>query len=306
MARSKSWIFTLNNPESTPEDYLVLMEGKNDLTYMIFQQEVGENGTPHYQGYVETRINKRLNQMRSTYDARAHWEPRRGSQQQAIDYCSKEETRVAGPWQCGEKRITAQGRRNDIVAFKDAIQSGMNMRDLIDTFTVQVARFPKFYTTVRQCTMPERENELIVRLNFGPTGAGKTRYAYDNYDGDTMFVMPLQNGTLWFDGYDGHTVVLLDDFAGRMSKVPLDFTLRVLDRYPVQVPIKGGFRWWLPNEIIITSNFHPRQWYTWDGREQQYAALMRRITVVYRYSNDIDPEEIDLDLFRDDHYDYYL
>ena len=121
-----------------------------------------------------------------------------------------------------------------------------------------MAKFPKFYDTVRSLARPVREIDLEVRLNFGDTGTGKTRYAYDIFgNNDDFFVLPISNGTIWFDGFDGHLVVLIDDFTGAASKMPLCNTLRILDRYPIQVPIKGGHQWFMPNLIIVTSNVHP-------------------------------------------------
>lgn len=34
-------------------------------------------------------------------------------------------------------------------------------------------------------------------------------------------------------------------------------------------------------KIYITTNIHPRQWYDWSTREQQYPALIRRFTMVF-------------------------
>jgi hypothetical protein len=85
---------------------------------------------------------------------------------------------------------------------------------------------------------------------------------------------------MWFDGYDGHTAALLDDFAGKFSKFSLNNLLRLLDRYKVQFPIKGGYTFFQPRRIFLTTNIHPREWYDWTTREVQYPALSRRITRV--------------------------
>jgi hypothetical protein len=49
--RCRNWVFTLNNPEGqlTPElDFVV-----SAVSFLCWQLEVGEEGTPHFQGYVE-------------------------------------------------------------------------------------------------------------------------------------------------------------------------------------------------------------------------------------------------------------
>lgn len=51
------FVFTLNNPKEKDEDKLaslVLCEAK--CTYIAWEHEVGENGTPHLQGFFRTKI----------------------------------------------------------------------------------------------------------------------------------------------------------------------------------------------------------------------------------------------------------
>ncbi len=187
-----------------------------------------------------------------------------------------------------------------MIEFKDAILKGARQVELLEKFTNCMAKFPKFYSLVRALNRPERTKELTVRLNFGATGLGKTRYAYDNFP--LLYSIPLTSSSLWFDGYDLQDTVLLDDFAGAASKVSLNYTLQLLDRYPVQVPIKGEYTLWMPTLIIITTNIHPKKWYDWRTRRQQYAALMRRITEICYYEEGEDPAMLEDD-YRSDFID---
>ena len=84
---SKNWCFTLNNP--TAEDDPRTWEG---TAYVTWQLEEGEDETPHYQGYLVMDKKVRLSSMKKINE-RAHWEKRLGTQQQAIDYCNKEDSR---------------------------------------------------------------------------------------------------------------------------------------------------------------------------------------------------------------------
>lgn len=90
--KSKYWCFTLNN--YTAED----VEKINDLVeaegapanYVVVGKEVGESGTPHLQGYIEFTNRKTFASVKRYIGSRAHIEPRRGSQEEAIEYCKKD------------------------------------------------------------------------------------------------------------------------------------------------------------------------------------------------------------------------
>lgn len=84
----------------------------------------------------------------------------------------------------------------------------------------------------------------------GPTGCGKTRAAFEeSMARGTVWSSP--SSTLqWFDGYDAHTTAIFDDF--RASGVNFAYLLRVLDRHPMMVPVKGGYVNWIPSYIYIT------------------------------------------------------
>ena len=82
-SRAKRWCYTLNNPIQ-PIAY-------NELTqdYHVYGEEVGDSGTPHHQGFVVFKNLKRLTQLKEI-NSRAHWEPARGSNKEASDYCKKD------------------------------------------------------------------------------------------------------------------------------------------------------------------------------------------------------------------------
>lgn len=287
------WVFTLNNPTETTDAFITRLNETGRVRYLIFQLEEGENGTPHWQGYLELIRSHRLTWVRNHISNTAHWEPRRGSRLQARDYARKEDTRVSGPWESGEWREAGQGNRSDLTEFRLAIQSGKRKRELMDEgYDIQIAKFPKFYQTVRGLTRPKREDESFagVVLLFGYPGTGKTRYVIENYP--DYWECGISNGTMWYDGYDLHNVVLFDDFCGKMSKMPLCVLLKLFDRYVRSAPVKGDFTWWRPNIIFVTTNIHPRLWYDWENRESQWPALTRRIEHVYWYKQDGDIEHV--------------
>ncbi len=93
---------------------------------------------------------------------------------------------------------------------------------------------------------------------YGPTGSGKSRRAHRESEAlcpGSVLWLPDQS-LRWFDGYNGHKGLVLDDFTGDAE---LPFLLRLLDRYPLKVPIKGGFMEFVGRIVWITSNFSPGQ-----------------------------------------------
>lgn len=85
--QSKYWCFTLNN--YLEQDLHILTEcfKNNDIKYII-GEEVGQQGTPHLQGYIETKTKIRPSELK--LNNKIHWESRKGTQEQNIKYCSKD------------------------------------------------------------------------------------------------------------------------------------------------------------------------------------------------------------------------
>ncbi len=279
MARYRNVCFTLNNPEN------MVMFDPHEMEYLVYQEEHPEGGTYHLQGYCEFKRQMSLNPAKELLGgAGVHLERRRGTQEQAIAYCKKDDTRVRFTIPVEEGTPRTQGKRVDLEGFKDAVMAGKRKRDLIDDHFGIIARYPKFYDQLTMMNRPTRDTELVVTLLYGETGLGKTRSVMDQWGTDPSFyVAPLNNGTMWYDTFDGHRRVLLDDFCGAASHISLCSLLRLLDRYPVLVPTKGSHTWWLPDEVFVTTNLLPKDWYKWENRGEQYKALARRFHKVYLY-----------------------
>ena len=102
--KSRRWVFTLNNPENT----MLFNELPEGVAYIIWQRERGAEGTEHLQGYVRFTNPKGLTGAKRLIGERAHMEIANGTEQQCIDYCSKEDTKVEGPFSFGT--VVAQGK----------------------------------------------------------------------------------------------------------------------------------------------------------------------------------------------------
>lgn len=84
---AKRWCFTLNNYSEKELEQLEQQFRKRNFQFLI-GKEVGEQGTPHLQGYIEA--DKRIRPLEQFDNKRIHWESCRGSPSDNIQYCTKD------------------------------------------------------------------------------------------------------------------------------------------------------------------------------------------------------------------------
>lgn len=109
--RAVHWSITINNPK--PDDDENIAVAKQKGWEVEGQKEVGENGTPHYQLYVNTRTQQRFTALKKVFP-RAHIEIARNPKATKL-YCHKQETRVA-ELPNSDKYITSQKRLWELVS----------------------------------------------------------------------------------------------------------------------------------------------------------------------------------------------
>ena len=262
---SRNWCFTLNNPtdEFLAELHRMVQEindgGHEHVRFIVFQEEVGENGTHHVQGYVILKRKVRMRQAKSWLPGEPHMEVRRGTHQEAKDYCTKAETRKAGtqPMMAGDE--PAPGARSDLVSIKNRLDAGAKEAEIADEFFGQWVRYHKAFVRYRGIKLPNRNSPTFTQVYWGPPGTGKTRAAFDEAGPDAYW-LPKPNGSrVFWDGYEGQEHVVIDEFFGWM---PRDLMCRICDRYPFRVETKGGSVPFVAKKIWITSNSPPVEWWS--------------------------------------------
>lgn len=83
-SRCRRYLFTLNNWSECELDTLT-----HEFKDYIIGKEIGDEGTPHLQGYVEFKNARYLSSLKKI-NQRIHWQVSRGTRQDNINYCSKE------------------------------------------------------------------------------------------------------------------------------------------------------------------------------------------------------------------------
>lgn len=274
MTRSaKNWCFTLNN--YTAQDVEALAQKASEslesgsIFYLVYGREIGESGTPHLQGFIAFATRKTLAFVRNFTLCKAHCESSKGSPKQASDYCKKDNC-----YQEFGVCPGGAGKRNDLARIYELIRGGANARTIADQFPSQYIRYRRSILDCIADQACERNWECDVRVLWGRTGTGKTRKVFDSHESKDVYVHP---GDSWFNGYEGQEVALFDDFNG--SEFKLSYLLKLLDRYKMKVPIKGGYVQWIPKIIYITSNKDPADWYR-NALEEHRDAMFRRIKTI--------------------------
>jgi len=285
MSRSRSWCFTWNNPypDEAVEQFAGLLEDKK-AKYYVFGYEVGASGTPHIQGYIDFESAKTLSSLKKNYGDKIHWETRKGTWEQATDYCKKDSN--FKEWGIPAK---GRGKRSDIDKVREIVKEGGNMTDVIETVSsYQACKFAELAMKYRK--IPMKWLDKKVYWFWGPSGTGKTRTAIEEAG---ELVWRNNSGSLkWFDGYDNQEHVIFDDF--RSSWSTFSYLLNLLDGYPVNVEIKGGHRLFAPKCIWITCPTKPEDTYRLDhcnDRDGQVLQLIRRITLVRYFPAEGEPPE---------------
>lgn len=272
MSRSRSWCFTLNN-YSVPE--VDKLRSLSNVRYCICGFEIGESGTPHIQGFAYFHNAVGMKTVKSLIGDRCHVEIARGNVEQNIAYCSKENDF----FEIGDR--PEQGHRSDIDEIKKLALEGASLVEIYShARSYQAMRMAEIGMRLRP---PVMRDPPEVRWYWGPTGTGKTRQAWEECGVEDTWVTSTE--LKWFDGYYGQKNVIIDDFRDSLCK--LTDILRITDRYPLKLPVKGGFVNWEPKLIIVTSSHDPRSMYHNVGEDIQQ--LIRRISAS-KYFGKVDTE----------------
>ena len=194
--------------------------------------------------------------------------PRSPGSAAATEYVWKEDTRVANTqFELGVRPI----KRNDphdwdliwemaVAGDLGAIPAQIRVQSY-RTLRAIGADFAKPVGMVRTC-----------QVYWGRTGTGKSRRAWEEAGLDAYVKDP---NTKFWCGYRGQGAVVIDEFRGRID---VSHLLRWLDRYPVNVEIKGSSCPLAATAFWITSNVDPRQWYP-DLDSETLSALLRRFNI---------------------------
>lgn len=264
---SRSFCFTAYDTPTLTHPY---------IRYAVYQKEICPiTKKLHYQGYLELTMPEKLSWLKKYISETAHFERRRGTRDEARNYCMKQESQAEPPVEFGTW-IKGQGNRSDLSEIAEEIKNGATELDIVDNFPETYIKFCRGLKAVYEIRAKANTNNfrnLEVIILWGEAGVGKTRFVYDHEPISKIYKLDCNSEAMWFDGYSQEPVLLLDDFYGNIK---YSYLLNLLDIYPLRLPIKCGHTYANWNKVYITSNKPPEQWYS----TGYTAALRRRITSI--------------------------
>lgn len=297
---SRSYCFTLNNPEEfeildfpissigpLETDLLILPE----LRYASYQLETGEGFTLHFQGYLEFSKPQRLAALKKGQFTFAHFEPRRGTREQAREYTQKSEGQCAGPWQFGTWS-GGQGSRNDLKEACADLLASRNLRQFALQYSAEFVKFHRGFERLLEATRevsrqsdpewrPWQVDALAIVAGaphprqihwYVDSEGGKGKSFLVRYLATNRGALPLSSGRhdRLLNSFNGESIVTFD-FSRDVSSTGAGGNGDAHDRTPYAVieSIKNGIvfsgffgagpRIYDSPHVLCFSNFEPDQ-----------------------------------------------
>lgn len=270
MARSRSWCFTLHN---YTEDEVAASRALGS-EYTIFGYERGEFESPHLQGYAHFKTQRTLAGVKKLLP-RAHWEVRKGTIDQAVDYCKKEdggfEEHGVKPMSQKEKGASEKKRWKRIM---EKAEEGDEEWLKENEPTVAFKHMATFRSHKKAKTeiLDYSDEDTPHEWWQGPTGTGKSREAWTLYPDHYQ-----KEKNKWWCGYTSQEVVVIEEADPKTMEHMASRMKQWADRYPFPGEIKGGRLEGLrPSKVIVTSNYSIRECFP---NPADYEPLERRFRV---------------------------
>lgn len=246
---------------------------------MVVGNEVGDEGTPHLQGFVVFQKRTQFSTVKNRLP-KAHIEVMhvQSCPAKAIAYCKKDgdflefgDPTLYDQW--GPSAFGKKGGQAASAMFAEVIKLAKQ-----GNFTEIEEKFPSIYishyNTIKRIAMDNpRKYDPIPTLNnewiYGSTGLGKSSIARLENPGAYIH---LKNK--WWLGYQGEDCVIFDDIGRSEAKWIGDKLKNWADHYPFPVETKGDGMMVRPKRLIVTSNYSIRDLFGEDN--DMCEALERR------------------------------
>ena len=266
-----NWCFTINNWTDEDKTQLLALP----YTYLLFGEEVGAEGTPHLQGYVQLKTRVRLGSL-SKLLPRASLRNALGSAEQNDAYCKKDgtytELGTPKPGK-GVPSVAERALRN-----KRLLDPAVSLEELVANEELSPHNVRAIKNARMDISLDNNERNPPPNLSlaeptshewyYGEPRSGKTTHARTNHP-DAY----LKSKDQWWCLYKGEDTVIVEDLGENHVKL-LDDLKEWADYWQFKAQVKGGQLGKIrPKKIIVTSNYHPEE--LWPNPKQHDPILAR-------------------------------
>jgi hypothetical protein len=274
--KASNYCFTINNyTKPMLKQFEDVAKSLEKHKYICYSLEVGEKKkTKHIQGYIELNESQRFTFLQNYFKlmkngklVKFHIESAKGTQKQNLKYISKHST----PTEYGEPK--KKGAREDLIKLKAKLKENpRGIKKLMDE-EVENAQQMRFLEGMIKYMLDSRNpnDPPIVFWIYGSTGAGKTKLIYDSFDS----ICSVSDYKWPGNNYTQQECFLMDDF--RSEDIPFHTLLKMIDRYPFTLPVKGSFVELNSPYIIITTTKSIDVTYAGIGYRENIEQLKRRL-----------------------------
>jgi len=249
----RHFAFTWNNYSKHDTNWQASLDAQlTELgaNYYIYAKEVGEQGTPHLQGYVQLKTRKYFNVLKRSLPHTLHITVVNGSSQDNINYCKKVDP---NPIEFGELRDIGRARAKQSRDWALLLEQA-KCNKLLQIQEDNPKDFIIYYRTLKAISVEYMSPQAVERKCLwivGKPGTGKSRVAHSLFPNAYW-----KNANKWWDGYQGESTVVLDDFD---TAVLFSYLKRWADRYKLIGEVKTTSSGLSYSQFVITSNFTPQQ-----------------------------------------------
>jgi hypothetical protein len=286
--KRKHWCFTLNNYTGAHIERLLRLQvtpnqnapAPNDyIDYLIFGKEIGEEGTPHLQGFVSFHSRKRMNQVISLL-GQCHLSLARDVTA-SIEYCKKDNdyTEVGKP--------PTKGKRNELESFKEAVKSmqqegHIDVEKLTDDFTSVRAKYGTFFKEyinlhspkekvvdfdledwqrdIKQILDGEPDQRKIIFVVDEVGGRGKTHFArwYCSNNDRAQILVPGKKSDMSYALITSSRVVIFDCPRSKQGDfLQYDFLEELKNGYIFSPKYESTYKTFKTPHVLVLMNETP-------------------------------------------------
>lgn len=260
--------------------------------YFCFQQEIAPTtGNHHWQMFCQYPTNVGAKRVFLNFNVPTMHLEKCRCPKKAQEYCSPKKKENGDPtpipgtfFEWGVFKEDMQGSRLDIAELKEMGEEGCTEIEMFKAhYSTMLSPVAKGVMRYRYLCGQELEKPLpIVVWIHGGTGVGKSRLADREHN-----LYRVSKGTynnVWYDNYDPfiHKAVVFEEYRAwhKLSEL-----LPLLDRYKMDVQIKGGSVNFVPERIYITSPMSPRELFK--GCGEQILQLERRCLYIIHMDKEL-------------------